>query len=110
MTLFLVETYVIKPEKQAEFMAYKEKWKQFFAYKENRPQLFEEVKSYRMFAQMFGGNVGGYVETWEFDNLAKCDEFFHKVMQSDYPTKLYPEFASLLVPATYTMNVWNSIT
>jgi hypothetical protein len=64
MTVFGVETYVIKPEKQAEFRAYKEKWKKFFAYKENRPQLFKEVKSYRMFSQMFGGNWGGYVEKY----------------------------------------------
>ena len=30
MSIFLVETYVIKPEKQAEFAAYKKKWKKFF--------------------------------------------------------------------------------
>jgi len=110
LTVFLVETYVIKPEKQVEFTAYKKKWKKFFAYKENRPQLFSGVKSYKMFAQMLGGNYGGYVEMWEFTNLADCEKFFNKVMQSDYTTKLYPEFASLIVPATYSMNVWNPVT
>ncbi len=109
MTIFMVETYVIKPEKQAEFTAYKEKWKKFFAYKENRPQLFKEVKSYKMFAQMLGGNWGGFVEMWEFENLADLEKCFNKVMRSDYMTKLYPEFARLLVPATYSMNIWNSV-
>jgi hypothetical protein len=110
LTVFLVETYVIKPEKLAEFTAYKKKWKKFFAYKENRPQLFSGVKSYKMFAQMLGGNYGGYVEMWEFANLADCEKFFNKVMQSDYTTKLYPEFASLIVPATYSMNIWTPVT
>jgi len=110
MTVFVVETYVIKPEKQAEFVAYKEKWKKFFAYKENRPQLFEGVKSYKIFSQMLGGNWGGYVEMWEFENLAELEKFFNRVMQSDYMTTLYPEFASLIVPATYSMNIWNSVT
>jgi len=109
MTVFLVEIYVIKPEKQAEFTAYKEKWKKFFRYKEGNVQRFEGVKSYRMFSQMLGGNVGGYVEMWEFENLADCEKFFNKVMQSDYTTKLYPEYASLLVPAAYSMNIWNSV-
>jgi len=104
MTVFGVETYVIKPEKQAEFMAYKRKWKNFFA------KWLKEVKSYKMFAQMLGGNWGGYVEMWEFENLAELEKFFNRVMQSDYMTKLYPEFASLIVPATYSINVWNSVT
>jgi len=109
MTVFLVETYVIKPEKQAEFVAYKEKWKKFFAF-EKHPQLFKEVKSHKMFAQVLGGNFNGYVEMWEFENIADCEKFFNKVMQSDYTTKLYPEFASLEVPATRSMNIWNSVT
>jgi hypothetical protein len=39
MTIFLVETYVAKPEKLSEFTAYKEKWKKFFA------KWLKEVKS-----------------------------------------------------------------
>ena len=30
-------------------------------------------------------------------------------MQSDYTTKLYPEFASLVVPATYSISAWNPV-
>ncbi|MGD0028619.1 MAG: NIPSNAP family protein [Candidatus Bathyarchaeia archaeon] len=103
MTVFLVETYVIKPEEQAEFMAYKKKWKKFFAL------WLKELKSHRMFAQLLGGNYGGYVEMWEFENLADLEKFFNKLMKSDYTTKLYPEFASLTVPATHSMNIWNPV-
>ena len=58
---------------------------------------------------MLGGNWGGYVEMWEFENLAACEKFFNKIMKSDYMTKLNPQFASLVVPAAYSMNVWNSV-
>ena len=102
MTIFVVETYVIKPEKQAEFTAYKKKWKKFFV------KWLKELKSCKMFAQMFGGNYGGYVEMWEFENLADCEKFFNRIMQSEYPTKLQPEFMALIVPATYSMSVWTS--
>jgi len=37
MTVFLVETYVIKPEKRAEFMAYIEK--------EKRSEILQNVRS-----------------------------------------------------------------
>jgi hypothetical protein len=103
MTVFIVETYVVKPEKLSEFTAYKVKWKKFFA------KWLKEVKSYKMFTQLFGGNWGGYVEMWEFENLAEGEKFFNRVMQSDYTTKLYPEFASLIVPATYTISAWNPV-
>jgi hypothetical protein len=103
MTVFLVETYVVKPEKHSEFMTYKKKWKKFFA------KWLKELKSHKMLAQLLGGNYGGFVEMWEFESLADCEKFFIKIMQSDYSTKLYPEFASLIVPATHSMNILNSV-
>jgi hypothetical protein len=109
MTVFAVETYVTKPDKQAEFTAYKKKWKKFFAYKEGHLQSFKEVKYYKMLSQMRGGNWDGYVEMWEFENLADLEKFNNKIMKSDYMTKLYPEFASLVVPGTRSMNIWNSV-
>jgi hypothetical protein len=103
MSIFMVETYVIKPEKQAEFTAYKKKWKKFFA------KWLKELKSYKMFAQLFGGNYGGYVEMWEFESMADCEKFFNRVMHSDYTTKLQPEFLALVVPGAYSMSIWNPV-
>ncbi|NWG09519.1 MAG: hypothetical protein HXX80_04320 [Nitrososphaerales archaeon] len=97
MTVFMVETYVIKPEKPADFTTYKNKLSQWI---KKRPELFKEVKSYRMFAQMLGGKWGGHVEMWEFKNLANCEKCFNRVLQSEYKTKYQPEFLSLVAPAT----------
>jgi len=94
---------VIEPEKHEEFTAYKKKWSKFF-----KPYL-KQLKSYKLLEQTLGGNTDGYVEMWEFENLAELERFFNKLMQSDYKKKLYPEFASLIVPASRTMDIWSSI-
>ena len=78
MTIFMVETYVIKPGKLADFTAYKKK---VSSWKENHPELFKPVKSYRMFAQVLGDNWGGYVEMWEFQNMADCETWMNIMMQ-----------------------------
>ena len=106
MTIFMVETYVIKPEKQAEFTAF---LKKFFAYKEKHPQLFKEMKSFKIFAHLFGGNWGGYTEMSEFENLTDFEKWINRLMQSDFMTTLYPEFNALVAPATDSMSIWNPV-
>ena len=107
MTVFIVETYVVKPEKQAEFMAFVKK---LATWKEKNPKRFKEVRSWKLFAQMFGGNVGGYVEVWEFENLAESEKFSNRIMEDkEFITNIYAELPSLLVPAKHLVNVWNSV-
>ena len=103
----MVETYVVKPEKQTEFMAFEKK---FVAWKEKNTKKFKEAKSWRLFAQMLGGNFGGYVEVWEFENLGELEKWMNRVMQDEeFMTKIYLEFANLIVPATHSVNIWNSV-
>lgn len=106
MTVFMVETYVIKPEKEAEFKAM---LKKFFAYKEKHPQLFKEVKSYKIFSHLLGGKWGGYVEMSEFDNLADFEKWINRLMQSDFMTTIYSGFMALVVPATDSISIWNPV-
>ena len=110
MSVFLVETYVLKPEKQAELAAYKKKWRKFFGYKDGRLLSFKEVKSHRMFSQLVGGNADGYVEMFEFESLAGLERFLSKLMKSGYMTKLYPVFIGLIVPGSRSTSVWASYT
>jgi hypothetical protein len=60
------------------FTVYKKKWKEFFA------SFLKELKSYKLLAQTLGGNTDGYVEMWEFQNLAELEKFFNKLMLSGY--------------------------
>jgi len=108
MAVFMVEKYVVKPDKQGEFMEF---GKKYVAWTKERPELFKEVKSYKIFAQVLGGNWGGYVEMWEFENLADCEKCMTRVMQdNEFMTKIYPEFAGFVVPATHSIDIWSSVT
>jgi len=106
LSVFLVETYVLKPEKQAELAAYKRKWRKFFGYKDGRLLAFKEVKSHRMFSVLIGGNFDGYVEMFEFESLAELEKFFSRLVKSGYVTKLSPEFTGLIVPGSRSTCVW----
>jgi len=76
MTVFTVETYVIKPEKQEKYMAIIKKWETYI--KKNKEKC-KELKSWRLFAQVLGGNSGGYVEIREFDSLADFKKFMNGI-------------------------------
>jgi hypothetical protein len=49
------------------------------------------------------------VEMTEYESLADSEKCLYKMMQSDFVTTLYPEFLSLLLPGSYSMNVWSSV-
>jgi len=102
----MVETYVVKPEKQTEFVAF---GKKFDEWREKNREKLKEVKSWRLFSQMFGGNFGGYVEAWEFENMADCEKWTNRAMQDEEFLTIYNEFARLIVPATHSINIWNSV-
>jgi antibiotic biosynthesis monooxygenase (ABM) superfamily enzyme len=106
MTVFLVETYVIKPDKLEEFNTLLKKSE---TYMKKHPDLFKEMKSHKIFSQLFGGNWGGYIEMYEFENLASFEKWMTRIMQSDYMKTSYPEQMSLVVPGTHSANMWNSV-
>ena len=107
MTIFMVETLVVKPEKEAEFTAW---LKKYAAYMEKHPQLFKEVKSHKMFAQVLGGNLGGYVEMLEFENLAEFEKWLNRLMQNkEFMTTIESEAVAFMVPATRSLSMWNPV-
>ena len=80
MTLFKVETYVIRPEKQEEYRAVMKKWA---AYIKKNEEKCKELKSWKLFSQMTGNNSGGYVELAEFESLADCEKFMHRIFHTN---------------------------
>jgi hypothetical protein len=74
MTVFRVETYVVKPEKQEEYMVIMKKWAVYI--KKNKEKC-KELKSWKLFSQMIGGNSAGCVEMAEFESLAEFEKFMH---------------------------------
>ena len=106
MTVFVVETYVVKPGKQRELVSLLRRMRE---YKERNPEGFKEMKSKRIFSQMFGGVAGGYVELNEFDSLADAEKYIARMEKDEGYMKLYQEALQLVVPATYSLNVWKAL-
>jgi len=106
MAIIMAETYVIKPDKLGEFTAF---GKKFETWMKEHPELFKEVKSHKLFSHMLGGKWGGYVEMREFENLADFEKWMNRLMQSEFMTTLYLEYAGLEVPGSHSIEVWNSV-
>ena len=106
MAVFVVETYIVKPEKQAEFMPLLQK---ILEYKKENPETFKEMKSKKVFTQIFGGISGRYIEMNEFDSMADAEKYMTRIMKDEGFMKLYQEAKLLLVPATYSLEVWNYV-
>jgi hypothetical protein len=106
MTIFKVETYLIKPEKQKEYMAMIKKWT---AYIKNKEKC-KELKSWKLFSQMIGGTTGAYVEMGEFENLANFEKLMDRIMQDkEFIETIMTPWMSCIVDGTYSMNIWNSV-
>jgi hypothetical protein len=105
MTVFKVETYVVKPEKQEEYMALVEKW---VAYIKNKEKC-KELKSWKLFSQTIVGTMGLYIEMGEFESLADYEKMMNRIIQDkEFQTTFLP-FYDCLVPATDSIDIWNFI-
>lgn len=106
MSVFVVEIYLVKPEKQGEYQSLIQRLLQ---YKRQNPQLFKEVKSFRLFHQMFGGLAGAYIEMWEFDSMSDLEKCWTKELKDEGFMKIHKEFMLLIVPDTFSINTWNAV-
>jgi antibiotic biosynthesis monooxygenase (ABM) superfamily enzyme len=106
MTIFLVRTYVVKPDKLGEHMAWGEK---LVALMKKRPYQFKEVESLKVFSHKYGGKVGGYVAIWKFRSLADCEKWENSFKKNKEQMDLNSEFMSLTVPGTYSADIWEPV-
>jgi hypothetical protein len=104
MTVFLVSTYIVKPEKLAQHTMW---GKNLVASMKQNPDQFKEVKSLKVCHQKSKDTPGKYVALWEFKNAADRKAWkkrFHKKQ-----IVLSKDFAELLVPETFTTQMWKPI-
>lgn len=106
MTVFLVRTYVVKPDKLSEHNAW---GKKLVASIKKRPDLFGGVKSLRVLSHRYGGCVGGFTAMWKFESLAEAEKWEnHFVEVADQPN-LRSEFMALIVPGSYSQSIWEPV-
>jgi hypothetical protein len=106
MTVFIVETYVVKPEKQAEFKSLPRKWQKYM--KENTEKL-KEMKSWKLYTQTFGSISGAYIEQVEYDSLAEHEKCNARLLKDQEYLKLYQEAMALIDTATFSMSAWEPV-
>jgi len=104
LTIMMVDSYVIKPDKLGEFTEFAKKYLEWM---KKRTDLTKEVKSHKLFSHMIG-KFGGYVEMIAFENLADFEKWMSKMMHSEFMTTIYPEFAKYIVPGTESNEIWSS--
>jgi hypothetical protein len=88
----MVHQYAVKPEKLGEFAAWGSK---YFAWAQGRAELFKEVRSLKVFSQMLGDNMGGYIERWSGKFSLDKERL---VWQQ--------EWLAMIVPGTWSSSIW----
>jgi len=103
-TIYYVQTCVIKPEKQDQFMPL---WKRFLKYVKDNPELFK-VKSSKLYSQKIGDEYGKYIMMYEYDHLADIEKEENKLLKDKGFKKIEEEFLQIVVPNTISVNVWKA--
>ena len=107
ITIIMVDSYVVKPDKLGEYPAF---LKKLHALIKKRPELFKEAKSIKFFSKFLGGTWGGFVEIYEFENLADFEKCFNKVMHDkEFMTTIFAQLPNYLVPGSESVEIWNHV-
>ena len=104
MTVVIMQTYMVKPEKQEEYLSLMKRYRE---YMETHLASVKELKSWRVFRQVFGGAWGAYVEMLEFDNMAELERYMTRTFQDGARKEIYKDFMQIVDPATVTMSVYS---
>jgi hypothetical protein len=106
MTVFIVRTYTVKPDKQNEHLAW---GKKLVALMKKQPKLFCGVKSMRVLSHRYGGDVGGFTAMWKFNSLADAERWEQGFVEVKVQADLRSEFLSLIVPGSYSECIWEPV-
>jgi antibiotic biosynthesis monooxygenase (ABM) superfamily enzyme len=102
MAVFLVSTYVVKPDKRKEHLAW---GKSLVASMREHPELFREVRELRVLSQKAGGTQR-YLAIWEFKDKADRKNWAKKLQKLKEGTDLTSGFMALVEPGTFSSSVW----
>jgi antibiotic biosynthesis monooxygenase (ABM) superfamily enzyme len=106
MTVFLVRTYTVKPDKLKD---HNEWGKKLVSLMKKKPELFKGVKSMRVLSQKKDNCVGVFSAMWGFESL-DCIEGWEAVF-AEIPevNALRKEFMDLLVPGSFSACIWEPV-
>ena len=103
MSVLVVETWVVRAEKLDDF---EPALQEFVDYKDGHPEVFEGVRSWRLWKQEFGGVSDMYIEMWEYENLTEMERIDRQVFADEGMKKVAKGFHQLVEPATFSASIW----
>ena len=106
MSIFLVSTYVVKPDKQEE---YKAMYLRLLEYKKENPEEVKELKSWKVFTQTFGDIYGKYMEIYEFDSMADYERYVEKASKNKEFSEIVQKQMLFFVPGTVSNSIWDPV-
>jgi len=107
MTVFVIWTWVVKPEKQEE---HNRMMQRYLKYIKENPEISRVVKSMKVFTQTFGGIYGSYVQLIEYNSLADYERLQGRLLKDKEYMEILQEFMLVIDPAKLSVNVWNAVT
>jgi antibiotic biosynthesis monooxygenase (ABM) superfamily enzyme len=106
VTVFVVRTYTVKPDKLGEHNAW---GKKLVALMKKKPEFFGGVQSMRVLSHKYGGQVGGFTAMWKFNNLEDAGKWENDFTEVKEEMALRQEFLELVVPGSYRQEIWETV-
>jgi hypothetical protein len=106
MTVFVVRTYTVKPDKQKAHLLW---GKKLVSLMKKQPKLFCDVQSMRVLQHKYGGNVGGFTAMWKFSSLQNAERWEQGFVEVKEEADLRSEFLELIVPGSYSQCIWEPV-
>ena len=106
MSIFVVETYVVKSEKRDDFTP---ALNEFLEFKKTHTELFKGLKSWKLHKQGYGSISGMYIEMWEYEDMSDMVTISSRIFSDDVMKKISKGFHKLVEPATFSTSIWNSV-
>jgi hypothetical protein len=93
----------VKPEKNNEFLP---ALNEFLTFKESHPELFEDVKSWKLFRKGFGGIAGMYIETWEYESMSEMERVNNMILSNEEMKRINQGFRQLIEASSFSTSIW----
>lgn len=105
MTVLVVETWNLRPDKIEEFDSFLERWKNLI---DERPDLFEELKAWNSYRPMFSAEPSG-MNLWEFDSIDDREKFRKKLGSEEVLIELVSELGDYIVSGSHNEDMWGPV-
>lgn len=105
MTVYWVSTYSVKPGKREEFLSAMKKQKEQI---EKHRKEFKEVKSWRLYTQVYGDDYMSFMDVWEYDNMAALDKFESEWLPGGRLAEYGAAYAKVMEGGAMSSFIWRS--